>query len=197
MLDCDHEEADTRIVVHVIHALAQGASTVQVRTGDTDVVVILIGKFHDILLLYPQAVIWVAFGMGKDFCFFHINDICASLGKDWSQSLPVFHAMTGCDTTSAFNFKGKKSAWQAWKSYAEATDAFLSLAHHPFMAINISSDVFCKLERLIVILYNKTSPLISVNEARMELFCQRNRNLDRIPPTKVYIVYYIANIKIF
>ena len=112
MLDCDHEEADTRIVVHVIRALQQDASTIHINTVDTDVVVVLIGKFHVIPLLNPQAVIWVAFGMGKDFCFFHINTVCANVGNDWSQSLPLFHAMTGCDT-SAFNFKGNKSAWQA------------------------------------------------------------------------------------
>ena len=46
MLDCNHEEADTRIVIHVLHALKQGAKTVQVRTVDTDIVVILAGKFH-------------------------------------------------------------------------------------------------------------------------------------------------------
>ena len=43
MQNCNHEEADTRIVVHVMHALQQGAKTIQVSTVDTDVVVILVG----------------------------------------------------------------------------------------------------------------------------------------------------------
>ncbi|GFR92349.1 hypothetical protein ElyMa_004350800 [Elysia marginata] len=34
---CNHEEADTRIVVHLLHALQGGAKTVQVRTVDIDV----------------------------------------------------------------------------------------------------------------------------------------------------------------
>ena len=41
MLDCNHGEADTRIVVHILHALQQDMMTV--RTVDTDVVVILAG----------------------------------------------------------------------------------------------------------------------------------------------------------
>ena len=37
MQNCNHEEANTRIVVHVMHALQHGAKTIQVRTVDTDV----------------------------------------------------------------------------------------------------------------------------------------------------------------
>ena len=50
MPDCSHEEAVTRIVVHVLHALAVlhalsgGAKSIQVRTVDTDVLVILVCK---------------------------------------------------------------------------------------------------------------------------------------------------------
>ncbi|GFS18353.1 hypothetical protein ElyMa_001520000 [Elysia marginata] len=80
------------IVVHLIHALQYGAKTVQVRTVDTDVVVILVGVFHDLLTAYPFADIWIAFGMDKHFQFFHLNDICASLGVRKSKALPFFHA---------------------------------------------------------------------------------------------------------
>ena len=45
MQPCDHEEADTRMLVHLQDALRDGATTCLVRTVDTDVVVILIGKF--------------------------------------------------------------------------------------------------------------------------------------------------------
>ena len=48
-----------------VHALEQGAKTIQVRTVDTDVVVILAGTFHDLIATHPLADIWVAFGMGK------------------------------------------------------------------------------------------------------------------------------------
>jgi len=40
--ECDHEEAGTRIVIHVLHALREEKKTVLVQTVDSDVVVILI-----------------------------------------------------------------------------------------------------------------------------------------------------------
>ncbi len=45
MPSCDHEEADTRLIVHIVDALNKRQSTFLVRTVDTDVVVILVGKF--------------------------------------------------------------------------------------------------------------------------------------------------------
>ena len=34
-LECSHEEADTRIVVHIVHALQQGIKKIEIRTVDT------------------------------------------------------------------------------------------------------------------------------------------------------------------
>ncbi len=69
MPDCNHEEADTRIVVHILLALEQGMETVKVRTVDTDVVVILAGAFHELLVTQPLADIWIAFGRSKNYRF--------------------------------------------------------------------------------------------------------------------------------
>ena len=66
MKNCNYEETDTRVVVHIVHALEQGAKTIQVRTIDTDVVVILAGTFHDLIATHPLADIWVAFDMGEN-----------------------------------------------------------------------------------------------------------------------------------
>ena len=45
MGQCNHEEADSRIMVQVAYPSLQG---VLVRTVDTDVVVILVGKLHEL-----------------------------------------------------------------------------------------------------------------------------------------------------
>ena len=94
MLPCDHEEADTRLLVHLVDALKNGCSTCVVRTVDTDIVVILIGKFYQLLTINPSIRIWVAFGKGKAFTYLHINSICHSLGENKSLALPVFHSFT-------------------------------------------------------------------------------------------------------
>ncbi len=75
-----------------------------------DVVAILVGVFYCLVHQYPDLDLWVGFGAGKHFRYYHINSICLELGEDKCQALPFFHAFTGCDVTSQFNGKGKKSA---------------------------------------------------------------------------------------
>ena len=42
---CNHEEADTRLIVHLQDAILNGCHKMLVRTIDTDIVVIVIGIF--------------------------------------------------------------------------------------------------------------------------------------------------------
>ena len=119
-------------------------------------------------------------------------------GKVWNgkatraRCLTVFHALSGCDTTSAFVGKGKHSAWQAWQLYNEVTPTPVSLAENPYKHLDVDSEDFRKIERMAVIIYGKTCPYDSINEARKELFCKDNRAMDKLPPTKVTKIY--ANI---
>ena len=94
------------------------------------------------------------------------------------------HAISGCDTTSAFWGKGKKSFWQAWIAFEEVTDTFVYLASHPFKPIDSNCENFCKIERLIVLVYDKTSTSLSMNQTRRELFCLKNATMERMPPTQ-------------
>ena len=64
---CNHEEADTRILIHLQYALDNGATTCLVRTVDTDMIVIIASKFYDLLQQHPAADIWLAFGTGTKF----------------------------------------------------------------------------------------------------------------------------------
>jgi hypothetical protein len=187
MPNCNHEEEDTRIVVHLQHAL-HTYNKVIVRLVDTDVLVILVGKFVDLCDLNPESDVWVAFGTGRNFRYFSVNAISASLGFSRSHSLPVFHVLTGCDTTSAFFGKSKKTAWQAWELCSDTVTPTLEfLASNPFQQLSIDSNHFQNIERMIVVMYDKTSPHVSVNETRMDLFCRRTGNIDHLPPTQVLV----------
>ena len=81
--------------------------TIKVCNGDSDVVTILVGAFLDLISVQQSTDIWVAFGKGKNFRFYSINVIGASIGESRARALPVFHAWSGCDTTSAFRGRGK------------------------------------------------------------------------------------------
>ena len=72
MADSDNEVADTRIVLNVNHALQRGTNKILIRTVDTDVIVILIGQFKNIM----------AFGTGS--CFFIIASIL--FAETWDRS---------------------------------------------------------------------------------------------------------------
>ena len=48
----------------------------------------------------------------------------------------------------------------------------------------ITEESLAVMERFVVLLYDRTSSLMKVNEARQEPFCKKSREFDSIPPTK-------------
>ena len=136
---------------------------------------------------YSEADIWVAFGTGKQFRYYSINHVCANLGRDRSYCLPSFHAFTGCDTTSSFFGRTKKTAWATWNAYTKVNEAFHYMSSNPFSQTLFTSSYFPLLERFTVLLYDKSSALESVNQERLHLFSKKNKTLEYLPPTKVRI----------
>ena len=94
----------------------------------------------------------------------------AALGRDKSIALPLFHSFTGCDTTSTLFGKGKKSAWDTWNCYPDVTSAFTYMALNPYHKVDADDRYFQLLERFTVVLYDKTSDLELVDEARKEMY---------------------------
>ncbi|CAM1319235.1 Uncharacterised protein r2_g2741 [Pycnogonum litorale] len=58
------------------------------------------------------------------------------------------------------------------------------MATHPFEHVDLDSETFQKIERLVIIVYDKTSNSTNVNSARKELFSQKSQAVDKIPPTQ-------------
>ena len=162
--------------------MKNGARNILVRTVDSDVIVILVGLFSN---FHPDTSVWVAFGTGKFFRYYNINTIFQALGPEKSKALLFFHAFTGCDTTSQFLNKGKKSAWDAWSAYPEATSAFVGSIEQPFYPITQNSRLFAVLERFTCVLYDKSTTLSNVNDLRQELFSKKSKLMEHIPPTHV------------
>lgn len=181
---CDHEEADTRIIVHLADAVSKGYKNVLVRTVDTDVVVLAVAAVAQV----DVQMLWVAFGTGKSFHHIPVHEIARSLGPSKSIALPMFHAYTGCDTVSSFSTKGKKTAWTTWMNYEDVTPTFLSLSAGP---AQLKDEDVAVLERFTIILYDRTSTIVEINEARRELFTKKGRAMDALPPTKAALVQHI------
>ena len=61
----DHEDADTKIVVHLLHAMSEGAASVLVKTVDSHVLTSLIYHYSHFISICESASIIVNFGIGK------------------------------------------------------------------------------------------------------------------------------------
>ena len=91
---CSHEEADTRMLLHIEKTMNSSFKSVMIRTVDTDVVVLAVAHFHG---LQYVGQLWIAFGTGKEFRYIPIHEIAAALCPQMATGLLLFHAFTGCD----------------------------------------------------------------------------------------------------
>ena len=82
---CSHEEADTRLMVHVLDASFKGHRRVKIRTNDTDVVVLAISVANTL----PADEMWITFGLGKHVYNLAAHSIATSLGQDKASVLPI------------------------------------------------------------------------------------------------------------
>jgi hypothetical protein len=102
---CNHEEADSRMFYHLANILVP--NKVVIRTDDTDCLIIALGCYH--LYNQPDLKIWMEPGVQSNntLRYISINQLHAALGESLCQSLPAYHAFTGCDYTASFSRKGK------------------------------------------------------------------------------------------
>ena len=94
MDQCNHEEADTHVLVHLFHAL-QSSSLGLVQTGDTDVVIILLSTLHHITAANPAAQIWISFKTSKSVKMISLNSIASGLGGTTCKAMAVFQLLRG------------------------------------------------------------------------------------------------------
>jgi hypothetical protein len=180
---CMQDEADGRMLLHAFHAYHQGYRTIMIHATDTDVVVLAIRTAN----FLHGCDLWVAFGHGKTFRYVSAHGIATVLGAEASQGLLFMHAFSGCDTVSAFCGIGKKTAWEVWRTSDLFKSLFRRLSDAPASLCDNDMET---LERFVVLLYKRTSPLSKVNEARKRLFAFGNRQLENIPPTSAALLQH-------
>ena len=66
--------------------------------------------------------------------------------------------------------------------FPEVIDAFLEMTN--ILGGEISDACTIQLERFVVLMYDRASECLEVNEARKQLFIQKSRTLETILPTK-------------
>src|SRR6218665_3059855 len=187
-LSCNPEEADTRLFVHVHHAIKHSAiKTVTVLSNDIDIVVLAVAVFADLQQDGLQK-LCVAFGQLNKRRWMPIHTLFEKLGKEKSRALMFFHAFSGCDNVSGFKGKGKTMLFETWSSFPDATQTFMKLSSQPQMVNSHDLDV---LEKFTVMLYDRSSSESNVDSARHTLFTQKNRPYDKIPPTRAALFQHV------
>ena len=189
-LRSDHEEADTRLLLHAKHAAATHPRIV-IQSPDTDVAVLSVAHFSD---LNCQE-LWLKTGVKDRLRYLPVHEIQASLGESLCRCLPSFHALTGCDSTSAFSGIGKKKAWKVLLTKEQMQRDLCTLGQNP--AIHEPAQKAA--ESFICSLYTSAKNFSNVDDARYFLFCQRNLKSEDLPPTSECLSHHIkrANFQAF
>ena len=111
----------------------------------------------------------------------------------------MFHAFTyGCDSTSSFKFKGKRYSYKTFQKLPEVIAEFANLTNSPFLAtdrlIAMASKFVCRLyssDTSPATQTGNTSNSNDINVVRMEVFCQKTKDVERIPPTADAVLQHL------
>ena len=179
-LQCQHEEADTRIMFHLSRIIAADPQlAVSVRCNDTDVLVLLL--YHVMCLksstVEPQ--VWMDVGHSSNNTRHYINicDILALLDKSVIQALPGIHAMTGCDFTASFLGKGKDKPFNLMLKNNSHVEAMAKLGESE----EVTSDLVRDIGRFVCALYGLPK-VQKVDDARFASFQQKYAPMRKNQP---------------
>ena len=183
LVPCTHEEADARIILYLEDVVREKHNKISIPTVDTDVVVLAITatqrldtlnyglplvlvRVSSTLLFMKWPEHWDLVNMLPYQCFMPLQDVtqCQALEAE---------------ATGLHGTPGKPM---------NMSPSICALAVCP------SSETIEKwlqpLERIVVLLYDRTRCQEYVNEARKELFTQKGREIDALPPTQAALVQH-------
>lgn len=180
-LQSNQEEADTRMILHALHASRHGHSQICIRSSDTDVEE-LACHHQDVI----PADITIASGTRSRVRLVSIPQICEMVGPRICQVLPCLHAITGCDNVSAFVGKGKKKGLELMKDES-LRSALTALGER----IPPTDEDVGHIGSFVCALYNATN-YNNVNKARYSLFCKsQNIQSHQLQPTRASLSFHI------
>ena len=116
------EEADTRVLLHPLHAARSKFASVVIVSEDTDVLVLLLAFKN----FFPSS-IFIKCGLQTRVRYIEVSKIVESDGASVCRSLPCFHAFSGCNMVSAFAGCGKVARYRIVTRSAEFLKMFQQL----------------------------------------------------------------------
>ena len=182
----DHEEADSRMFAHVSHAMElYSPGGVTIWSINTDVAAICPRS----MLLLDIKELYFKTGVKSKKRFIHMHAVSSETGHSISLALPVVHALTGCDSSSAFSGIGKRSMLNILKSDERMADAILdSLGVYPD---EVDEEAIRACIKFVSSLYMGKGTYQSTTNMRKDLFSKKQLVSDRLPPTEPELTEHI------
>ena len=117
--------------------------------------------------------------------YINMSQIANALGKDICMALTGMHALTDCNTVSAFAGRDKVSALKVASLHPAYREALKQLGD----SWDLSDALFKILQGFTCSQYNSRSPTIDVNELRYKLFCAKKGQADswQLPPCEASV----------
>ena len=174
-LKSDHEEADTRILLHAKHA-SHYHNRIVIQSPDTDVAVLCTTHYRKL----QCRELWFRTGIKDKARYIPIHSLAHKLGPELCNALLGFHALTGCDSNSALSGLGKKKGFNVLLDSKEHQTSLGQLGEEPELS-NSTSEA-C--EAFICAMYSTTKGAgRKVNNVRYWQFCQKGQRNENLPPT--------------
>ena len=167
-LATSQEEADTRLLLHCKHA-DEVFEKLIITSPDTDVAIIALGVIHKF-----KSTLGLSTGSSTNKRIIDLSAIYSHFGDLFCKALPYLHAVTGCDSTSAFFRKGKKKACKVVRNCEDNLAVFSTPTPKP------SKELVSATEKLVSLLYTNNNKTLTVNDARYQLF--KNGNSEQMLP---------------
>ena len=176
-LKSTHEEADTKLILHAVHAARRGATRIRIFSPDTDVLVLAIRRTP----MLPEDTAFVAMSIKKREIY--LRPIFDALGPMRAASLPGLHALSGADVTGSFSGKAKTSFW---KKFISAPDSTLIALSALGTDNDISQTTISEIEKFVCAVYRPTtctSSIENLSALRWWLYSKKQIQGANLPPT--------------
>ena len=90
VLESNHEEADTRMLLHAKHAMGTNVNVI-IRSPDTDVFILCVAMQKNL----GSKDLFFMTGTGNKSRTVHINAVTVAMNEEFCRCLPGFHAFSG------------------------------------------------------------------------------------------------------
>ena len=176
---CEAEEADQRLIRHILNLIHNGYKNILVCAIDTDVLVLLISHIDWVEL---DDVDINAYLINSEI-YYGIRAIIQEVESNICDALPFSYALSGCNTASSLYRKVKCKAYDVWLKSSQKddlTEVFIQLGETP---AEVTPNMMNILESCVFDLYGFKHTTLGA--AQLDKFnkCTTN-DLRSFPPSK-------------